>query len=190
MRKAGLNQPRRRLSSLRCPTADQPWWADAHCFLPLLLGPLAFLATVVPGLGPVLWGQSIDCAGLLSEALVRLVVFAGLGYVSGLGVHWMHRLASVGRAARVDVTVGGRAKASNAKPSLAKPVAVWVTVEHVEPGMKLAAPLASPDGRSLAAEGAILTGAMIEAAKNAGVSRLAVEGVKYSVAEKQSGGDV
>ncbi len=45
--------------------------------------------------------------------------------------------------------------------------------------MKLAEPLILPDGRQLAAQGALLKGDIIQAAKEAGMEVLRVEGVRY-----------
>lgn len=186
MQKAVLYHPRRALSPLRCPTADQPWWADAHCFLPLLLGPLAFLVTVVQGIAPLLEGHGADCAGVFSRALIRLVVFSAVGYAGGLGIHWFYRLAAAARAVRFDATVGGQAtKHSPAKPPASVPVAVWVGIDQVEPGMKLAGALMSEEGQQLAPSGALLTEKIIEAARSAGIGRLAVEGVKYLMPEEE-----
>ncbi len=186
MDRAVQNQPRRSLS-WRCPPPDQPWWADAHCFLPLLFGPLAFLLTVLPGLQPVLEGQSINYAGLFSLALWRLVVFSGVGYLCGYGFHWVFNLAVAVRSPRVDVTVGQKVDSTAPPQPRPQSVAVSLGVEHLEPGMKLADAVATSEGHQLAASGTLLTEEIIEAVKATGVGAVRVEGVKYLMPEGEAG---
>lgn len=156
------------------------WWADAHCFFPILFGPVAFLATVLPGLAELLGGQSVNHTELLARGLVRLVVYSGAGYIVGLVLHWLIRLGAAGLGRGLDVTVGGESESGAASKPQPVSVTISIGVEHLEPGMKLADALLGGEGQQLAPSGALLSEELIEAARQTGASVLRVEGVKYS----------
>lgn len=147
---------------------------------PLVLGPLAFLFTVLPGIEPILMGRGAEVHELFLKASLRMLLFSIAGYVLGALIQRAGLLMLPRRGRGIDVRVGDRsARQSQPEVPRPEPVAFPVAVEHLSPGMKLADPVVLPDGRQLAVQGGLLTPATIQAVQEAGMESLRVEGVRY-----------
>jgi len=165
-----------------------PWWTDAPLLFPLVLGPLAFLFTVLPGIEPILRGHGAEAHELFLRASLRMLVFSIAGYVLGALIQRAGLLMLPRRGRGIDVRVGDRTERQS-KPEAPRPepVVFPVAVEHLSPGMKLADPVVFPDGRQLAVQGGLLTPALIQAVREAGMESLRVEGVRYRMPSDAEG---
>jgi hypothetical protein len=161
-----------------------PWWADAHLFLPFILGPVAFLVRVLPGLPKILEGQPVDLPAMLAGGLVNLVVFSLLGYGLGLFFHWVMAGAAHSGGSNVDITVGDEAEAEIPQVKM-QPVEFPLDAQYWEPGLRLAENLEAPEGVQLAPSGTLLSEDLIEKAKQSGIMQAMIEGVKYVQQEEQ-----
>ncbi len=161
-------------------TEMDPWWTDAPLMFPLVLGPLAFLFTVLPGIEPILMGRGAEVHELFLKASLRMLVFSIVGYVLGALIQRAGLLMLPRKGREIDVRVADRSdRQPQPEAPQPEPVAFPVAVEHLSPGMKLADPVILPDGRQLAVKGRLLTSALIQAAREAGMESLRVEGIRY-----------
>lgn len=160
--------------------AIDPWWTDAPLLFPLVLGPLAFLATVLPGVEPILMGRGAEMHGLFLKASVRMLAFSVAGYILGALIQRMGLLMLPRKGRGIDVRVDDRTgRPPQSEAPQPESVSFPVAVEYLAPGMKLADPLVLPDGRQMAPQGGLLTPDMIRAVREAEVESLRIEGVRY-----------
>jgi len=159
----------------------EPWWVDAHFFFPILLGPLAFLLTALPGVEEILAGHSSSGRIIFERAVLRLLGFGAAGFGAGLMIRLIASTYRLRSRNRLDITVGQSTPDSIkvTMESTTETVAIPVSLEVVQPGMKLAESLLSPDGVQLGIQNALLTEKMIEEARQAGVQSLKIEGTRY-----------
>ena len=162
----------------------EPWWMDAQLFFPIFLGPLAFLITVFPAIESLTQGGSLNLQSLFMKALIRLLLFCVIGYVGGFLLRWVMMVLESGVGEKVDVTVNDQS-APKKKRLEPETISVPVSTEYIEPGMKLAKPVISGDGKQLIASGVLLTNDLIELGQRNGIETWKIEGLKYVIRDSE-----
>jgi hypothetical protein len=176
----------------------EPWWMDAHLFLPLTLGPFVFLLSALPGLESHLAGQPMVYQVVLQTAAVRFFVFSLLGFGLGLAIRHVGGMFVVQeKGAGVDFMVGaegeekkdgaGKIPGEQLQP---QPVIIPLRVENLQPGMKIAASIMAPDGRQISIGAKLATEELIEEVRQAGVEEVMIEGIKYVDSSGVAQGDI
>lgn len=158
----------------------EPWWSDAHCFLPLVLGPLAFLVTVMPAVHAVLEGAQMEFSTLFFRGVIRLILFSGLGFILGLLIHSGLRSTLLSKPKGLDVVVDDDTVVQKKEAPI--PVALRISVDQLEPGMRLAEALRNADGSQLAPSGSLVSEPLLAKIRQSNMSEVQIEGLKYPVA--------